>query len=51
LISWTEQRQSPAPGYSVASAICAAAVVIVTLVLTYGQLLVRVHTATEWLVR
>jgi beta-lactamase regulating signal transducer with metallopeptidase domain len=51
LIAWTERRQSPAPGYSLASAICAAAAVVVTLALTYGQLLVRLHTATEWLVR
>ena len=51
LIAWTEQRQSPAPGYSLGFALCAAAAIAATLALTYGELLVRVHTATEWLVR
>jgi Zn-dependent protease with chaperone function len=51
LIAWTEHWRSPDQGHSLASAICAAAAVVVTLALTYGQLLVRVHTATEWLVR
>lgn len=51
LIAWTERRQSPAPGYSLVSTLCAAAAVVVTLAVTYSQLLVRVHAATEWLVR
>ena len=51
LIAWTERRQIPAPGYSFAYPLCAAAVVVVTLAITYSQLLVRVHAATEWLVR
>jgi beta-lactamase regulating signal transducer with metallopeptidase domain len=51
LIAWTEGRHSPTPGYSLRSAICAAAAVAVMFALSYGQLLVRVHTATEWLVR
>jgi beta-lactamase regulating signal transducer with metallopeptidase domain len=51
LIAWTERRQSPVSGYSWGFAICAAAAVVVTLALTYSQLLVRVHSATEWLVR
>lgn len=51
LIAWTEQRQSQAPGYSLVYPLCTAAAVAVTLAVTYGQLLVRVHAATEWLVR
>jgi beta-lactamase regulating signal transducer with metallopeptidase domain len=50
LIAWTE-RPHDAPGYSLGYALCAAAAVVSTLVLTYSELLVRVHTATEWLVR
>jgi hypothetical protein len=51
LIAWTERPQNAAPGYSLGYALCAAAAVVATLVLTYSELLVRVHTATEWLVR
>ena len=51
LIAWTEQKQSPAPGYSLVYPLCTAAAVVVTLAVTYSQLLVRVHAATEWLVR
>jgi len=51
LIAWTEQPQNAAPRYSLGYALCAAAAVAATLVLTYSELLVRVHTATEWLVR
>jgi beta-lactamase regulating signal transducer with metallopeptidase domain len=51
LITWSERRKSQAPGYSLVYALCAAAVVVVTLAVTYSQLLVRVHAATEWLVR
>ena len=51
LIAWTEQRQSPAPGYSLVYPLCTAAAVVVTLAVTYSHLLVRVHAATEWLVR
>jgi len=50
LIAWTERRQSP-QGYSLAYALCAAAAVMATLVVSYSGLLVRVHAATEWLVR
>jgi hypothetical protein len=50
LIAWTEQ-QSQAPGYSLAYPLCTAVAVVVTLAVTYSQLLVRVHAATEWLVR
>jgi len=51
LIAWTEQQQSPAPGYSLIYPLCAAAAVVVTVAVTYSQLLVCVHEATEWLVR
>jgi beta-lactamase regulating signal transducer with metallopeptidase domain len=51
LIAWTERPQNAAPRYSLGYALCAAVAVGATLVLTYGELLVRVHTATEWLVR
>ncbi len=51
LIAWTERPQSPAAPYSLRYALCAAAAVVVTLIVTYSQLLVRVHAATEWLVR
>jgi beta-lactamase regulating signal transducer with metallopeptidase domain len=51
LIAWTERRQTPAKEYSLAYALCSAAAVVATLALTYSQLLVLVHAATEWLVR
>jgi beta-lactamase regulating signal transducer with metallopeptidase domain len=51
LIAWTERRQNPPLGYSLVYLLCAAAAVILTLTVTYSQLLVRVHAATEWLVR
>src|ERR1700733_6505928 len=51
LITWTERRQIPARKYSSAFALCAAAVVTITLAASYPQLLTVVHTATEWLVR
>jgi beta-lactamase regulating signal transducer with metallopeptidase domain len=51
LIAWTERPQNPAPAYSLAYRLSAAGVVLVTLAMTYPELLVRVHAATEWLVR
>jgi beta-lactamase regulating signal transducer with metallopeptidase domain len=51
LIAWTERRQSAAPGDSIRYSLCAAAALAGTLVVTYGTLLMRVHAATEWLVR
>ena len=51
LVTWTERRQRQAPAYSLRYALCAAAAAMITLVVTYSQLLVRVHAATEWLVR
>lgn len=51
LIAWTERPQSAASAYSLAYMLCTAAAVLATLAVTYSELLVRVHTATEWLVR
>lgn len=51
LIAWSEERRVPSPRlYSpwTAGALLAMAA---GLAFTYGQLLVRVHSATEWLVR
>jgi beta-lactamase regulating signal transducer with metallopeptidase domain len=51
LVAWTERRQGPAPQYSLGYALCAAAAGVATLAVTYSELLIRVHAATEWLVR
>ena len=51
LIAWTEQQQGPALRYSLVYPLCTAAAVVFTLAVTYSQLLVRMHAATEWLVR
>ncbi len=51
LIAWTEPQPSPAAVYSLRYALCAAVAVVVTVAVTYSELLVRVHAATEWLVR
>ena len=56
LIAWNEQRRVPTHrGYSSwCAAGCAAGValaLVAGLALTYSALLMRVHTATEWLVR
>jgi len=50
LLAWTEPRPGRAKRYSWGYAVCAVAAVV-TLALTYSGLLVRVHAATEWLVR
>jgi beta-lactamase regulating signal transducer with metallopeptidase domain len=51
LIAWTEQRQRALSNYSLRYSLCAAAGVVATLAVAYSTLLVRVHAATEWLVR
>jgi hypothetical protein len=51
LIAWTEPRHSTAKKYSLGYPLFAVAAVMVTLVVTYTELLIRVHAATEWLVR
>jgi beta-lactamase regulating signal transducer with metallopeptidase domain len=51
LVAWADRQQNPAKGYSLRYALCAAAAAVITLAVTYSELLVRVHAATEWLVR
>jgi beta-lactamase regulating signal transducer with metallopeptidase domain len=51
LIAWTERRPTPAKGYSLLYPLWVAAAVVVTVAITYSELLVRVHAASEWLVR
>jgi hypothetical protein len=51
LLAWPDRQESPANGYSLGYTMCATAAVLTTLTVTYGELLVRVHAATEWLVR
>jgi beta-lactamase regulating signal transducer with metallopeptidase domain len=51
LIAWNEHPQHAAPAYSLPYTICAVVAALATLAVTYSELLVRVHTATEWLVR
>jgi Zn-dependent protease with chaperone function len=51
LVGWTERRLQRESSFSVGYALCAAAVGIATMATTYGALLIRVHAATEWLVR
>ncbi|MGD1022778.1 MAG: hypothetical protein ABR880_08330 [Candidatus Sulfotelmatobacter sp.] len=51
LISWTQRRQNPTNEYSLACALCATTLMLAAMAVTYSQLLVQVHAATEWLVR
>jgi beta-lactamase regulating signal transducer with metallopeptidase domain len=51
LLAWTERRQNSPAQRSLLLPLCTAATVFFTLAITYGELLARVHTATEWLVR
>jgi hypothetical protein len=51
LIAWNESRLLPASKYSFWYGLGAAAAIAVAFAVTYSQLLLRVHTATEWLVR
>jgi beta-lactamase regulating signal transducer with metallopeptidase domain len=51
LIAWTEPRHSSAKRYSWKYPLCAAVAAVATLAVTYSQLLLRVHAATEWLMR
>jgi hypothetical protein len=50
LVAWKERPQQEG-GLSRSYAFCAAAVAVATLAATYGALLIRMHAATEWLVR
>jgi len=55
LVSWTEERLEPvrkhSSSYELAYGLGAALAALAVFAVTYSQLLVRVHTATEWLVR
>jgi beta-lactamase regulating signal transducer with metallopeptidase domain len=51
LIAWPERQQAPGEKPSLVYALCAGLAVTATLAVTYSALLVRVHAATEWLVR
>jgi Zn-dependent protease with chaperone function len=52
LIAWSDERSVPFPrGYSAWYALGALLAIFAGFAVTYGQLLVRVHTATEWFVR
>jgi Zn-dependent protease with chaperone function len=51
LIAWNESRLVPASGNSFWYGMGAVAAMAVAFTVTYSQLLLRVHTATEWLVR
>jgi beta-lactamase regulating signal transducer with metallopeptidase domain len=51
LIEWAERHQDAAPEYLLRYALCAAIAGVATLAVTYSEALVRVHAATEWLMR
>ncbi len=51
LIAWCEERRVPAQTRSAWYGVGAALATVAVFAVTYGQLLVHVHTATEWLVR
>jgi beta-lactamase regulating signal transducer with metallopeptidase domain len=52
LIAWSEDRRVPTRrGYSLWCGAGAALALVAAFAVTYGALLVRVHSATEWLVR
>lgn len=51
LIAWSDRRAASRRGFSAWYGLAAAAATVAVFAVTYGQLLVRVHTATEWLVK
>ncbi len=51
LIAWKERRRNPTNRYSIGYSLCAAAAAVAILAVTYSALLLRMHAATEWLVR
>lgn len=51
LIAWRDDRLAPPPRFSSWYGLGAALATVTVFAITYGQLLVHVHTATEWLVR
>ena len=51
LIAWEERRQNPISGSSLRYATFAAVALVAALAVSYSQMLVGMHAATEWLVR
>ncbi len=51
LIGWSEQRNQRPRQYSPWYGLAAATATVAVFTVTYSQLLIHVHTATEWLVR
>ncbi len=51
LLTWADRRQVAAERYSPVSALYVAAAIALTVAVSYSQLLVLVHAASEWLVR
>ena len=51
LLAWNDGRNRPLRKYSPWYGLAAAAATVAVFSVTYSQLLVHVHTATEWLVR
>ena len=51
LVAWSEERRVPDGRYSSWQIACAGLATLAVLVMTYSQMLTRVHVATEWLVR
>jgi beta-lactamase regulating signal transducer with metallopeptidase domain len=51
LLAWTADRKVARRGFSLWYAVGSACVALITFILTYNELLARIHTATEWLVR
>jgi hypothetical protein len=51
LIAWSDERRVSEQRFSLGYAVSATIAVTAVFAVTYSQLLLRVHTATEWLVR
>jgi Zn-dependent protease with chaperone function len=51
LVTWSEERRVPSQKYSLWYGVCGSLATVALLAVSYSQLLVRVHAATEWLVR
>ena len=51
LIAWSEECRVPQQRSSPWLGVCAALATVAAFAITYSQLLIHVHTATEWLVR
>jgi Zn-dependent protease with chaperone function len=51
LIAWCDERRVPPQKYSAWFGVVAGLATVAVLTVTYSQVLVRIHVATEWLVR